>query len=114
MTKVILLVVSFLAFNAGFSQTWQELDAEVTLLFNKGDYAKAISIAKKAIDATKKEFGEDQPNYAYSLNNLALLYASTGQFQKAEPLYLQAVDLSQKDMRSKYKPYFWAAFVLIE
>ena len=97
MTRVILIVVSLIAFKTGSSQTWQELNAQVTLLFNRGEYTKAIPIAEKAIDAAKKEFGENQPNYASSLNNLALLYSSTGQFQKAEPLYLQAVEISRKN-----------------
>jgi len=94
----LLLVVILSAFGCtSFSQTWQELDSQVIVLFNAADYAKAIPVAQKAIDAAKKEFGINHPNYASSLNNLALLYSTTGQFEKAEPLYVQAIDLGRKN-----------------
>lgn len=39
--------------------------------------------------------GERHPDYATSLNNLAGLYDSMGDAAKAEPLYLQALEISR-------------------
>ena len=40
--------------------------------------------------------GEEHPDVATSLNNLALLYASQERYEEAEPLYLQALSLRKK------------------
>ncbi len=37
--------------------------------------------------------GENHPNYAHSLNNLASIYEATGDYAKAEPLYRQALEI---------------------
>jgi hypothetical protein len=39
----------------------------------------------------RKVLGEAHPDYALSLNNLAALYESMGQYAKAEPVFLEAV-----------------------
>jgi tetratricopeptide (TPR) repeat protein len=44
----------------------------------------------------KRLLGEDHPNVANSLNNLASLYKSQGRFSEAEPLYQQALAMSKK------------------
>src|SRR5207237_7527256 len=97
MVRVLLIVILSAFGSTSFSQTWQELDSEVVVLFNAADYAKAIPVAQKAIDAAKNQFGVNHPNYASSLNNLALLYATIGQIEKAEPLYFKAIDLEGKN-----------------
>jgi tetratricopeptide (TPR) repeat protein len=40
--------------------------------------------------------GEEHPDIAQSYNNLALLYDSMGDYEKAEPLYLKALKIDQK------------------
>jgi tetratricopeptide (TPR) repeat protein len=40
--------------------------------------------------------GENHPDVANSLNNLAELYRSQGRYEEAEPLYLQALELGQR------------------
>ncbi|MGB5711356.1 MAG: tetratricopeptide repeat protein [Waterburya sp.] len=39
--------------------------------------------------------GEDHPDVAQSLNNLAELYRSQGRYESAEPLYLQALAIAE-------------------
>jgi Tetratricopeptide repeat len=39
----------------------------------------------------KKRLGEEHPDVAQSLNNLALLYNSQGRYSQAEPLLIQAL-----------------------
>ncbi|MBK6859700.1 MAG: tetratricopeptide repeat protein [Saprospiraceae bacterium] len=52
-------------------------------------YLEAKAIREKAI-------GKEHPDYVWSLNNLALLYKDIGNYQKAEPLYLEAKAISEK------------------
>ncbi|MEQ9367640.1 MAG: tetratricopeptide repeat protein, partial [Coleofasciculus chthonoplastes F3-SA18-01] len=40
--------------------------------------------------------GDEHPDVASSLNNLAGLYDSQGRYDKAEPLFLQALDLRKR------------------
>ena len=40
--------------------------------------------------------GENHSDVAISLNNLALFYKSQGRYSEAEPLYLQALELSKR------------------
>jgi tetratricopeptide (TPR) repeat protein len=40
--------------------------------------------------------GQDHPDVATHLNNLAYLYNSQGRYAKAEPLYLQALALCEQ------------------
>ncbi len=61
-----------------------------------GDYRKALPLFEQARDLRKKALGEDHPDYAASLNNLAMLYQSLGDYLKALPLYEQARDLGKK------------------
>ena len=62
------------------------------------DYQKeqvlAIQYLDKAIEL-QKEFGLEE-DLASSLNNLAYLYDSQGRYDKAEPLYEQALELRQR------------------
>jgi tetratricopeptide (TPR) repeat protein len=44
----------------------------------------------------KRLLGEDHPDVASSLNNLASLYDSQGRYSEAEPLYLQALELAER------------------
>ena len=40
--------------------------------------------------------GEDHPDVASSLNNLAALYHSQGRYEKAEPRFLQALKIAEQ------------------
>jgi len=44
----------------------------------------------------KRLFTGDHPNVATSLNNLASLYDSQGRYSEAEPLYLDALAMSER------------------
>jgi tetratricopeptide (TPR) repeat protein len=44
----------------------------------------------------EKTLGTDHPDVATSLNNLALLYSTTGKYSEAEPLYKRALEISEK------------------
>ena len=51
---------------------------------------------KQAIVIDKKVLGEDHSEYATDLHNLAILYKKQGFYNKAEPLYLEALDIVER------------------
>jgi len=54
------------------------------------NYDKAALLYLEAIRLRKMILGENHPFYAESLNDLALLYMQSGQYKKAEPLFLSS------------------------
>jgi CHAT domain-containing protein/Tfp pilus assembly protein PilF len=70
-----------------------------------GEYAKAEPLYLQAKEIRKKVLGENHPNYASSLHNLAGLYKSMGEYAKAEPLYLQAKEIYKKVLGENHPDY---------
>ncbi|NEQ86641.1 MAG: CHAT domain-containing protein, partial [Moorea sp. SIO2I5] len=66
------------------------------LYFSQGRYGEAEPLYRQALALRKKLLGQDHPDVATSLNNLALLYLSQGRYGEAEPLYRQALALTKK------------------
>ena len=58
-----------------------------------GNYAAAEPLFRQASDIYRTALGEDHPDYALSLNNLAGLYHAMGNYAAAEPLLRQASDI---------------------
>ena len=76
-----------------------EFEAAVLLLAWTGDYLRerghysdAEPLYVKVLELRKQQLGEENPDIALSLNNLAVLYYSQGHYNDAEPLYLQALE----------------------
>ena len=74
----------------------KRLNTEVVKLFRQGNYKDAFPIAIEARDLAGRTFGEDRPEFADSVDNLASLYKVAGQYDKAEPLVRQALSIRQK------------------
>ena len=53
-------------------------------------------MTREALEIYGRILGEEHPLYASGLNNLASLYSLTGDFEKAEPLYLKSVEICRK------------------
>ncbi|MBW4426848.1 MAG: tetratricopeptide repeat protein [Nostoc desertorum CM1-VF14] len=62
----------------------------------QGLYTQAEPWYQQCLEATKKRLGEEHPDVAQSLNNLAELYYFQGRYSEAEPLYIQALALRRK------------------
>ena len=75
------------------STEWDRLNDKVGSLYQQGDYAGAIVIAKKTHQMAEREFGPDHSNVAASLNNLAILYFVQMQYSQARPLYKRALEI---------------------
>ncbi len=65
-------------------------------LYEKGEYGKAEPLWKQALNFYQKVFGDEHPDTATSLDNLANLYGSQGRYDKAEPLLRQALNIRRK------------------
>jgi len=68
-----------------------ELNNQIATLYQQAKYKEAISFAQRVYQICEQKFGQDHPNTATSLNNLAQLYCNLGDYSRAEPLYKQAL-----------------------
>jgi tetratricopeptide (TPR) repeat protein len=73
------------------SEKAKALNQQVIKLYRQGRYQEAIKIAEKVLAISEKALGPDHPRVATSLNALALLYYSLGDYAKAEPLYKRSL-----------------------
>lgn len=73
------------------------------ILCMKGDFAEAEQWNLEAKSIREKVLGKEDPDYALTLNNTAEMYRSMGEYEKAEPLYGEAINIWLKvDDRSNY------------
>ncbi len=78
---------------AEMMEEWEQLNDQITELYNAGKYDEAIPIAAQAVILALILWGEAHANVATSLSNLAGLYRCQGRYEAAEPLYLQAIEI---------------------
>lgn len=62
----------------------------------KQTYGLIVGIEKQALQMKRQLLGEEHPDVATSLNNLAGLYSSQGRYSQAEPLYQQALEICER------------------
>ena len=65
-------------------------------LYERGRYSEAEPLYQQALEMRKRLLGEEHPDVAGSLNNLAGLYRSQGRYSEAEPLYQQALEMRKR------------------
>ncbi len=61
------------------------------MLYQQGQYEQGIIFAQQTCDLAKSYSLTNEPIYADSLNNLALLYKSIGKYEQALSLYQQVL-----------------------
>jgi CHAT domain-containing protein/Tfp pilus assembly protein PilF len=74
----------------------KQLNEQVIQLYNQGKYSEAIPLAERLLSIRRKVLGNEHPDVATSLHNLAFLYASQGRYSEAEPLYRQALEMRKR------------------
>ncbi len=62
----------------------------------QGAYEQALPWYESCVSVTRERLGNEHPDVAISLNNLALLYYSQGRYAEAEPLLQQALELNKR------------------
>ncbi len=71
----------------------------------KGDYPEAETHFFEAKAIRERVLGKEHPDYAKSLNGLAILYDNIGKYEKAEPLYLEAKAIQEKVLSKEHPDY---------
>jgi tetratricopeptide (TPR) repeat protein len=70
-----------------------------------GNYAAAEPLLHEALDIQRKTLGEHHPNYAQSLNNLAVLYKDMGNYRAAKKLSLEATWILHKNVGKQHPDF---------
>jgi tetratricopeptide (TPR) repeat protein len=65
---------------------------------SQGKYNEAESLCLQCLEITRKTLGENHPNVATSLNNLALLYNVQGNYADAKKLSQRALTIWQQTL----------------
>jgi len=81
------------------------LNQRVVGLIGQGKSEAALEPARRALEIRKQVLGERHPDYATSLNNLAVLYRSMGDYAKAEPLFRQALEINKQVLGERHSSY---------
>ena len=74
---------------------WQAHMKTGETAFQRGDYRGAAASFTAALKEAEA-FGETDPRFAPTLNNLATLYYTQGQYAQAEPLYKRSLAIREK------------------
>jgi len=90
---------------AAYGQSYDELNNKVIQLSNEGKYAEAIPVALKAKEAAQKEFGDTSAAYATSMNNIAFLNETIGNYDIAKTLYIQVIAIRKKLLGEEHPFY---------
>ncbi|MGC2235063.1 MAG: tetratricopeptide repeat protein [Pyrinomonadaceae bacterium] len=68
-------------------------------------YEKTIQFYEEALQITEKTIGKEHPNYASSLNNLAIVYRSQGKYDEAIEKYKEALWIGEKTIGKEHPNY---------
>ena len=71
----------------GQGSAWETLTDRAELLYQQGQYDRAVMVAKQALAVAEQALGPNHPSVATTLHNLATFYGIQGQYAQAEPLY---------------------------
>ena len=75
------------------------------IAYEKGEYERGVHFAEQAAHLGKSAFGTNHPEYATSLNNLAVLYQAMGRLVEAEPLFCQAREILKQQLGETHPDY---------
>ena len=75
------------------------------ICYFKGDFKEAENWYLESKSIREKTLGKEHPDYAKSLNNLAILYKEMGNYKEAEPLYLESKSIREKTLGKEHPDY---------
>jgi len=73
-----------------------QLNQRFFQLYEQGQYSQAIIVAEQALTLSRQIWGEEHPNIATSLSNLAELYRFQGRYAEAQPLCQQVLEMTKR------------------
>lgn len=77
---------------------WEALNNEILQLRFAGQYDRALATAERALAFAVRLFGEDDPNVAKSMTQLAISSQVVGRYDQAEQLYKRALAITEKSL----------------
>lgn len=78
---------------------------QMIALYHQRKFSEAADVGEDALELRKSVLGERHPDYASSLNNLAGIYLSMGNYARAEHLFTQASEI-YKSVLSDQHPHY--------
>jgi tetratricopeptide (TPR) repeat protein len=88
--------VAGFADQAGLSDPAARLFHEMGVLFDaKAAYSDAEPLKRRVVEIFEASYGNDHPNVATALNNLAGLLRATNRLAEAEPMYRRALQIDE-------------------
>ena len=86
-------------------QDAEQLAIEIHQLYDAGRYPQAVEAAKKVVDIRRNILGYKLPIFAQSLNNLAYLDDTLGDYAQAELLYGQSLAIYKAALGENHPDY---------
>ena len=83
----------------------EKANAQALQLWRQGKAREGLKPAREAVEVLRKLLGEKHPDYATSLNNLALLYQDMGDYKAALPLHKQALTITKEAVGEQHSSY---------
>jgi len=74
----------------------EALNRQVGELYHAGRYTEAAAVAAQVLDIARQTLAPRDPNVATSLNNLALVLQTQGDFAAARPLFEEALEIRRE------------------
>ena len=74
-------------------------------LYQQGRYDQAIELVTETLELTRQSLGEEHPDFAASLSNLAESYRVMGNYDAAEPLYKQAREIVRNALGEEHPDF---------
>lgn len=84
------------------------LNAIAAVYDGTGRYDESLSYYLRALEYARKDYGEDDPQYAVSLYNIANLYRNIGKSADALPYMLKAADIFKEKLGAQHVNYAYA------
>ncbi len=107
--KIILLLFALIFFvchlSSGASQKdrWQAKMSESKKLMYKKEYAKAIKLAKEALQTAQGKYGPGSWQVAYSLGLMGKIYSMKGDYEEADIFNRQAISIMERRFGKDHK-----------
>ena len=86
-------------------QELTRLNKESTKLQKQGRFKEAVAPASRAVNLSRRNYGEHHPEYAASLNNLATLHVLAGNYATAVPFFEQALEAYRLSVGERHAGY---------
>ena len=87
-------------------------NSELMQLYRERKFIEATRVGASILEIRKRVLGESHPDYATSLNNLAMLYRAQGHSGKAELLLREAHDIRKRVLGESHPDYAMSLYNL--